>query len=198
MRIEELPEQARREIGMLRAVMVKAITTANPTGSVGEDLWRQLHGKLVDQFDTELGEEIYRSVREEVARGEILPDGTADSPAPFPTLDAPEVRSLGEFLTAPPLPRVGQPHLDYDLACHLAQAVLNWQGGYVWQGRSWIPIDEVAPDPDDPRGEIEVVDYTRGDDVVYRASHPEVGEVWHSDEAVAREMVRARLATVKG
>jgi len=197
-RIDELPEQARRDIGMLRAVMVKAIVTANPVGSAAEDLWEQLHDRLVAQFGAELGDEVYRSVREEVAAGEILPDGGDDSPAPYPSIHAPEVRALGEFLTAPPLPRVGQPHLDLDLACHIAQAVLNWQGGYVWQGRSWIPIDEVAPDPDDARGEIEVVDYTRGDDVVYRASHPDVGEVWHSDEMVAREMVRARLATVKG
>lgn len=198
MRIEELPEQARRDIGMLRAVMVKALTMASLQGSVGEDMWRQIHDKLVAQFDTELGEQVYRSVREEVAHGEIGPDDGDRSAAPYPSLEAPEVKSLGEFLTAPPIPAVGQPHLDFDLACHIAQAVLNWQGGYVWQGRQWVPLDEVAPDPDDPRGAITVVDYSRGDEVVYRASHPDVGDVYHSDEVVAREMIRTKLATVKG
>lgn len=60
----------------------------------------------------------------------------------------PRVEALGRFLTAAPLPNGTTARMDPGVAGMLAEAIIRWQDGDVWEAGQWTPRGEVMPTPD--------------------------------------------------
>lgn len=85
----------------------------------------------------------------------------------------PRVEALGRFLTAAPLANGTVGRLDPGVAELLAEAVLRWQSGEVWDAGRWTPRGEVMPTPE--AGEVRVE--TLADGAVVKMTHEPTGVV---------------------
>ena len=85
----------------------------------------------------------------------------------------PRVEALGRFLTAAPLANGTTGRLDPGVAELLAEAVLRWQSGEVWDAGRWTPRGEVMPTPE--AGEVRVE--TLADGAVVKMTHEPTGVV---------------------
>ena len=83
----------------------------------------------------------------------------------------PRVESLGRFLTAAPPANGTTGRLDPGVAELLAEAVLRWQSGEVWDAGRWTPRGEVMPTPE--AGEVRVE--TLADGAVVKMTHEPTG-----------------------
>lgn len=83
----------------------------------------------------------------------------------------PRVEALGRFLTAAPLANGTTGRLDPGVAELLAEAVLRWQSGEVWDAGRWTPRGEVMPTPE--AGEVRVETLAGG--AVVKMTHEPTG-----------------------
>jgi hypothetical protein len=83
----------------------------------------------------------------------------------------PRVEALGRFLTAAPLANGTTGRLDPGVAELLAEAVLRWQSGEVWDAGRWTPRGEVMPTPE--AGEVRVETLAGG--AVVKMTHESTG-----------------------
>lgn len=99
------------------------------------------------------------------APGDITEDRTA-------ALE-PQVRALTVFLTNAALPNGTTARMDPGVAGLLAEAVIRWQDGSVWEAGRWTPRGEVLPTP--TGGDIRVESLADG--TVVKLTHLPTGLV---------------------
>lgn len=85
----------------------------------------------------------------------------------------PKIKALGGFLTAASLPNGTTARMDPGVAGMLAEAIVRWQDGDVWEAGRWVPRGEVMPTPE--AGDVLVESLAEGS--VVKMTHRPTGLV---------------------
>lgn len=83
----------------------------------------------------------------------------------------PRIKALAGFLTAAKLPNGTVARMDPGVAGLLAESIIRWQAGDVWDAGKWIPRGEVMPTPE--AGDVLVESLADGD--VVKMTHRPTG-----------------------
>lgn len=85
----------------------------------------------------------------------------------------PKIKALGGFLTSAALRNGTTARMDPGIADLLAEAIVRWQDGDVWEAGRWTPRGEVMPTPD--AGDVLVESLAEG--LVVKMTHRPTGLV---------------------
>ncbi|MGO1827361.1 MAG: hypothetical protein ACTH0J_10570 [Corynebacterium variabile] len=85
----------------------------------------------------------------------------------------PKIKALGGFLTSAALRNGTTARMDPGVADLLAEAIIRWQDGDVWEAGRWTPRGEVMPTPD--AGDVLVESLAEG--LVVKMTHRPTGLV---------------------